>query len=374
MKRAIIHDYLYVHGGAERTLAQVHAIWPDAPIHTLLHLPDQFPPAFNHMPIQTTWVNRLPATSRLARFYSLLQPIAFSGLHPNADTVISLASFGAKAVQPIRGGRHLCYCFTPPRFLWGLNRGTNLSGHVAPVQAIDAILIRWLRRWDRRAANRVTHFIAQSRYIESRIAQIYGRSSRAVVHPPVAVDRFLNQPDTAHGHAGGNDGYLFAVARFEAYKRLDLAILACRRLRMRLRIAGSGVDEARLRTLAGDDPNIQFLGAISDETVAHELAGCRAFLFPGEEDFGLTAVEAQACGKPVIAYGVGGALETVVAGVTGTFFSEPTADALADTLESFKSTDFNPDDCRTQALRFAPDRFRTALRHAITTLEGEPGE
>ena len=143
---------------------------------------------------------------------------------------------------------------------------------------------------------------------------------------------------------------------------------------MRLRIAGSGVDEARLRTLAGDDPNIQFLGAISDETVAHELAGCRAFLFPGEEDFGLTAVEAQACGKPVIAYGVGGALETVVAGVTGTFFSEPTADALADTLESFKSTDFNPDDCRTQALRFAPDRFRTALRHAITTLEGEPGE
>lgn len=374
MKRAIIHDYLYVHGGAERTLAQVHAIWPEAPIHTLLHLPDRFPPAFNDMPIQTTWVNRLPATSRLARFYSLLQPIAFSGLHPNADTVISLASFGAKAVQPIRGGRHLCYCFTPPRFLWGLNRGTNLSGHVAPVQAIDAILIRWLRRWDRRAANRVTHFIAQSRYIETRIARIYGRSSRAVVHPPVAVDRFLNQPDTAHGHAGGNDGYLFAVARFEAYKRLDLAILACRRLRMRLRIAGSGVDEARLRTLAGDDPNIQFLGAISDETVAQELAGCRAFLFPGEEDFGLTAVEAQACGKPVIAYGVGGALETVVAGVTGTFFSEPTADALADTLESFKSTDFNPDDCRTQALTFAPDRFRTALHHAITTLEGEPGE
>ncbi len=374
MKRAIIHDYLYVHGGAERTLAQVHAIWPEAPIHTLLHLPDRFPPAFNDMPIQTTWVNRLPATSRLARFYSLLQPIAFSGLHPNADTVISLASFGAKAVRPIRGGRHLCYCFTPPRFLWGLNRGTNLSGHVAPVQMIDTILTRWLRRWDRRAANRVTHFIAQSRYIESRIARIYGRSSRAVVHPPVNVDRFLNQPDTAHGHAGGNDGYLFAVARFEAYKRLDLAILACRRLGMRLRIAGLGVDEARLRTLAGDDPNIQFLGAISDETVAHELAGCRAFLFPGEEDFGLTAVEAQACGKPVIAYGVGGALETVVAGVTGTFFSEPTTDALADTLLSFKSTDFNPDDCRRQALRFAPDRFRTALHHAITILEGEPGE
>jgi len=366
VRRALAHDYLYVHGGAERTLAEAHAIWPDAPVHTLLYLRDRLPAdPFARMDLRTTWVDRLPVRSRIARLYGLLQPLAFATVRTHADEVVSFASFGAKAIDPVPGGKHLCYCFTPPRFLWGLDRGTDLGGRAAPVRAADAVLRTWLRQWDRAAAWRVTHFIAQSRAVNVRIARIYGRCAGAIVYPPVAVDRFRDR----QGVAGA--AYL-TVARLEAFKRIDLAIEACRRLGVPLRIAGSGVDETRLRALAAGDPLITFLGAIPDDAVAREMATCRAFLHPAEEDFGIAAVEAQAAGRPVIAYAGGGALETVVEGVTGTFFREATATSLAAALAGFDPARYHPDDARANAARFAPDRFRADLAAAVADLGARP--
>ena len=366
VRRALAHDYLYVHGGAERTLAEAHAIWPDAPVHTLLYLRDRLPAdPFARMDLRTTWVDRLPVRSRLARLYGLLQPLAFATVRTHADEVVSFASFGAKAIDPVPVWKHLCYCFTPPRFLWGLDRGTDLGGRAAPVRAADAVLRTWLRQWDRAAAWRVTHFIAQSRAVNVRIARIYGRCAGAIVYPPVAVDRFRDR----QGVAGA--AYL-TVARLEAFKRIDLAIEACRRLGVPLRIAGSGVDETRLRALAAGDPLITFLGAIPDDAVAREMATCRAFLHPAEEDFGIAAVEAQAAGSPVIAYAGGGALETVVEGVTGTFFREATATSLAAALAGFDPARYHPDDARANAARFAPDRFRADLAAAVADLGARP--
>lgn len=362
VRRALAHDYLLVHGGAERTLAEAHALWPDAPVHTLLYLRDRLPAdPFGRMDVRTTWVDRLPGRSRLARYYGLLQPLAFATVRTGAEEVVSFASFGAKAIAPAPGGRHTCYCFTPPRFLWGLDRGTDLSGMPVPVRAADAVLRAWLRGWDRRAADRVTHFIAQSRAVDDRLARSYGRRAGAIVHPPVAIDRFLHLP------TGGSDAYL-AVARFEAFKRLDLAILACRRLGVPLRLVGAGVDEARLRALAAGDPLVTFLGPIPDDAVAREMAACRAFLHPAEEDFGIAAVEAQAAGRPVIAYAGGGALETIVEGVTGTFFHEATVESLAAAIAGFDPARFHPDDARANAHRFAPGRFRQELAAAVRDL------
>src|SRR4051794_17087192 len=239
---ALVHDYLYVYGGAERTLEQVHRIWPEAPIYTLLFVRDRLPASFRAMDVRTTWVDRLPARLRLQRIYAMLQPVAFGTLRVDPGRgVLSFASFGAKAVRPPPGRRHVCYCYTPPRFLWGPYSGIERERLALPLRAGTRALERWLRRWDWRAAQAVDVFITQSRYVAKRIKRVYGRES-AVVPPPVDVARFA-------GVEAYDGGYFLVVARFEAYKRVDLAIEACRRLDLPLRIIGSGVDEPRLRQL-----------------------------------------------------------------------------------------------------------------------------
>lgn len=356
---SLVHDYLYVYGGAERMLEHVHTLWPAAPIYTLLYLPEQFPSSFHAMEVRTTWVNRLPARLRLQRAYAMLQPVAFGALQPGGD-VVSLASFGAKAVQPRESGRHVCYCFTPPRFLWGPFSGIERDRLAAPVRLPLRALERVLRAWDLAAARRVSAFVTLSEYVARRIGRVYGRSAE-VVYPPVDVARFAGTP------AVSGDYYLI-IARFEAYKRIDLAIEAAGRLGVPLRIIGGGVDEARLRRLAEGNRWVSFLGQVPDREVVAQLAGCKALLFPGEEDFGLTAVEAQAAGKPVIAYAEGGALETVVEGVTGRFFHSLTTDALAQALATFDPQQFDPQACRTQADHFAPDVFRQRFRAVVERL------
>lgn len=361
MNLALVHDYLYVYGGAERTLEQVHAIWPQAPIYTLLYVPDRFPATFARMDVRTTWVNHLPLRRRLQRLYALLQPVAFGALRvPPVDAVLSLASFGAKAVASPPGTPHLCYCFTPPRFLWGPYSGIDRRRLASPVRATLRAIDRVLRTWDRQAAARVTQFITQSAYVGARIRHIYGRES-VVIPPPVDVARFSALP-------ARDDGYFLIVSRFEAYKRIDLAIEACRRLRLPLHIVGDGVDAPRLRALAAGADTVRFLGARSDREVDAQMAGCRAFLFPGEEDFGLTAVEAQAAGKPVIAYGAGGALETVLPHVTGEFFNELSVDALETTLARFDPARYDPAAGKANAQRFAPEQFRESLRATVESL------
>lgn len=356
----LVHDYLYVYGGAERMLDHVHRIWPAAPIYTLLFVRDRLPAHFDSMDVRPTWVDRLPNRLRLQRAYAMLQPIAFATVRPEGH-VLSLSSFGAKSVRA-HHGRHVSYCFTPPRFLWGPHRGTPRETLPRPVRPATAALEAVLRRWDVAAARRVDHFFTLSHYVAARIRRIYGRDA-TIIPPPVDVSRFTTAP-AARGD------YFLVVARFEAYKRIDLAIRACERLGQPLRIAGTGVDEARLRRLAADSRVVQFLGPIDDEEVVAQMAGCRALLFPGEEDFGLTAVEAQAAGKPVIAYAAGGARETVIPGVTGTFFDELTVDSLAETIARFDAARFDPAACRDNAWQYAPERFRERFRAAVEAALG----
>jgi glycosyltransferase involved in cell wall biosynthesis len=372
MRLALVHDYLYVYGGAERTLLEVHREWPEAPVYTLLYVPERLPDDFRRMDVRATWVDRLPWRLRLQRLYATLQPVAFGRLKVrDADGVLSFASFGAKAVPAPPGGWHVCYCYTPPRFLWGPESGIDRSRLPRPVRAASDTLDRLLRRWDLAAARRVDRFITQSRYVAARIRRVYGREA-AVVPPPVDVARFA-------AVSPRDEGYLLIVSRFEAYKRIDLAIRACRLAGVPLRIVGAGVDEARLRRIAAetDGPRasaVDFLGPLPDAAVVPLLAGCRAFLHPGAEDFGLTAVEAQAAGRPVIAYAAGGALETVVPGLTGAFFHRPEAEDLAATIGAFRPGDYDPGIARRNAARFAPAVFRHRLRAAVEAAVSGAGD
>ncbi|HEU5318653.1 MAG TPA: glycosyltransferase [Chloroflexota bacterium] len=361
VRESLVHDYLYVYGGAERMLEHVHLTWPDAPVHTLLYVREQLPESIRRMDVRTTWVNRLPARLRLQRVYAMLQPAAFATVRPDGD-VLSLASFGAKAVRASGGRRHVCYCFTPPRFLWGPFSGIRRDRLAVPVRTALRGVEALLRRWDHAAAQRVDAFITMSRYVAARVQRVYGRASE-IVPPPVDVDRFLSL-DTRPGE------YFLAVGRFEAYKRFDLAIAACHRLRVPLHIVGGGVDEPALLQRAAGSPYVRFLGRLSDTEVEEQLAGCRALLFPGEEDFGLTAVEAQAAGKPVIAYAEGAAGETVLTGQTGMFFDDLSVDALAAAIERFDPAAFDPDACRENARRFAPEPFRARLKETVERLWG----
>ena len=355
---SLVHDYLYVYGGAERLLEHAHAVWPDAPLHTLLYVRDRLPPSFTRMDVRTTWADRLPARLRLQRAYAMLQPLAFAGVRP-AGNVLSFASFGAKAVRAA-DGRHVCYCFTPPRFLWGPHRGLRRERLPRAVRAVLGPLEGALRRWDYAAAQRVDSFVVMTSYVADRVQRVYGRGCE-IVPPPVDVARFLDLP-------ARDDGYFLAVGRFEAYKRFDLAIVACRRLAVPLKIVGAGVDAPALRALASSAPNVELLGELADAEVARLLSGCRALLFPGEEDFGLTAVEAQAAGRPVIAYAEGGASETVIEGETGTFFPDLTVESLAAAIERFDPAGFSASACRENARRFAPERFRARLKETVERL------
>ncbi|MAG37391.1 MAG: glycosyl transferase [Dehalococcoidia bacterium] len=353
MRVALVHDFLYVHGGAERALEEMHAIWPEAPIFTLLYVHDRLPAAFRAMDIRTTWVDRLPGRHRLQRLYALWQPLVFSTLRLRGfDLVLSSASFGAKAVAAPPGARHVCYCYTPPRFLWDYEPGIARDRLPRALRLGERPLRAALRRWDRAAAGRVDSIVAISQNVAQRIVHVYQRPA-TVIYPPVQTDRF-RQPARAPG------SYWLVVSRFEAYKRVDLAIAAANALHEDLVIVGEGGDEPRLRRLAG--PTVRFLGHQSDEAVAELMARCRALLFPGEEDFGLTPLEANAAGKPVIAYGAGGALETVVPGVTGLFFTEPTVDSLVEQMTAFDSAQFDTEACWRQAGRFAPPVFRERLQ------------
>ena len=365
MRVALVHDYLYVYGGAERALAEMHALWPQAPVFTLFYVRDRLPAAFGDMDIRPTWVDRLPGRRRWQRLYALWQPLVFGALRLQGyDLVLSSASFGAKAVAAPPGARHVCYCYTPPRFLWGYAPGTARDHLPLALRLGERPLRAALRRWDRAAADRVDSFVAISRHVARRIARVYERPAE-VIYPPVQTDRF-RQRAPAPGR------YWLVISRFEAYKRVDLAVAAANALQEELVIVGAGGDEPRLRRLAG--PTVRFLGYQSEAAVAELLAGCRALLFPGEEDFGLTPLEANAAGKPVIAYGAGGALETVVPGVTGSFFTEPTGRALAEVMAAFDPAWFDPAACRRQADRFAPATFRERLRvHVERVMAAPPG-
>jgi glycosyltransferase involved in cell wall biosynthesis len=366
MRVALVHDYLNQMGGAERVLMAFHEIFPAAPIYTSIYDPQRVDPAFQQMDIRTSFMQKLPFVKKHHQPFLPLYPFAMETLDlRDYDLVLSSSSAFAKGIITKPQTLHICYCHTPMRWCWNYEEYVEREQLGKTARGVLPFLITGLRVWDQTTAMRVDHFIANSPVVAERIHKYYRREA-VVIPPPVEVRRFPFDP-----HVEIED-YFLIVSRLIPYKRIDLAIEACNRLQQPLVIIGGGRDEERLRKLAG--PTIRFLGRLSDQEVLHYYTHCRALLFPGEEDFGITPLEAQASGRPVIAYGAGGALASIVDGVTGVFFREQTVESLAEALATFREQHFNPHIIRNHALEFDMPRFHRRILQFVTAKlnEGKP--
>jgi len=359
MRVALVHDWLNGMRGGEKVLEVICELFPDAPIFTLLHERGKLSPAIESHPIITAFTQRLPFAFKSYRSYLALFPAAVASFDLRRfDLVISTSHCVAKSARPSRGAAHVCYCFTPIRYVWDMFDDYFGPGRCGLLQRMGmALLRRPFQRWDASTANRVTHFIADSSFVARRIRRFYGRES-AVIHAPVDLDRFHIAPGPAD--------FYFVQSALAPYKRIDLAVQAFNRLGIPLKIGGTGPEMERLRAMAG--PNVEFLGWLDDAALAWHFAHCRAFVFPGLEDFGITPLEAMASGRPVIAYGRGGVLDSVAplgaaARPTGVFFHEQTVDALCRAVERCEKSLglFDPQQLRRQAAGFARPVFKRRL-------------
>jgi glycosyltransferase involved in cell wall biosynthesis len=355
---ALVHDWLTGYRGGEKCLAVLCRHFPDAKLYTLLHAKGSLPDVIERMDIRPSFLQALPGIDRYYRYTLPLMPLAARWRIAPCDLVMSLSHAVAKAARAPDGAPHVCYCFTPMRYAWHM-RESYFADRVRGLKArvVDRLLAA-LRAWDRRTSRRVTHFIAISETIRRRIAECYGRDS-VVIYPPVDTDFYTPDP------AVPREEYYLVISAFAPYKRVDLAIGACNRLGRRLVVIGSGQDADRLKSLAG--PMVAFLGWRPDEELRDHLRRCRALLFPGEEDFGIVPVEANACGAPVVAYARGGATETVIPldrdDATGEWFEEQTVDSLVAAMERLEREQvrLDPEAARRQALKFDQRRYESEL-------------
>jgi len=357
LKVAIVHDWLNQMGGAEGVLEALVEMFPAAPVYTSIYWPQAMPERYRQWDIRTTWVDRLPAIHHHHQPYLLFYPLAFDRLELRGyDLVISNKSAFCLGVRTPAETCHLCYCLTPTRFVWDFEAYVRREQVGAAARRLVWPFLRWLQRWERAAADRVAAFAAISREIQGRIRRFYHRES-AIIHPPVNTRQFAPVADGSH------DDYFLIVSRLVPYKRIDLAVRAFTDLGLPLWISGTGRDNASLRAMAG--PSVRFLGRVPDEELGRLLARCRAFLFPGLEDFGIAPVQAMAAGRPVIAYAGGGALDYVVEGVTGTFFPEQTPEALAEAVRRFDETAYDSAVIRAHAEKFGTGVFRSRMQTFI---------
>lgn len=359
---ALVHDWLNQMGGAENVLEELVALFPATPVYTSMYAPRAMPAAYRQWSIHTSFMQWLPGVTTHHQAYLPIYPLAFTGMDLSQyDLVVSNKSGFCHGVQThkvnghgrVRRAVHVCYCLTPTRFLWLYDHYREREQIGGATHTLLQPVLRLLRRWDWLAAQRVDHFVAISTTVQKRIESIYGRNS-VVIHPPVNTTYF-----SPTGTAKTDDYYLI-VSRLIPYKRIDLAIEAFNRLPDRkLLIVGEGRDRAALAAQAG--PNIHFLGRQPRETILELLRGCQAFLFPGLEDFGIAPVEALSVGRPVIAYAGGGALDTVLPGITGELFAQQTGESLYHTLAHFDPTAYDPAACRAQAEHFSIQQFQQKL-------------
>lgn len=354
MKIALVHDYLAQDGGAERVLKILHHLWPEAPIFVLFHDKEKIP-YFNHNKIQESFLSKLPFHNTAYQWYLPLMPLA-TEQHDltDFDLVISTSSMFAKGVITGPHTLHISYCHTPARFLWADNHTyiTDLKQSRLIKYVLPSFIHR-LRIWDKMSVDRVDHFIANSHTVSQRIHKYYRRES-TVIYPPVELTSCsLEKPGD----------YFVGGGRLVGYKRFDLMIQAFNRLRWPLKIFGDGPELASLQKMAKS--NIEFLGHISDEEKYRVLSGARAFIHPQLEDFGITAVEAMACGRPVIAFANGGASETVIPNETGIFFHSQTWESLLDTLLSFNHQQWDSAKIRQHATQFDAQHFKQSIQTYI---------
>jgi glycosyltransferase involved in cell wall biosynthesis len=341
-KIALVHDYFIQMGGAERVAAAMHDSFPTAPIYTTVALPHRLPKELRGADIRTSAMQRLPGMEQRFRQYFMLYPFAVEHFDLSEfDLIFSSSSGYAKGVRRRSNAIHVCYCHTPMRWAWRYEDYVARENFGRVTRSLLPLSLWGLRKWDLRAARQPNYYIANSRLVARRIKEIYGREA-FVIPPPIEVDRFQMSSHV--------DDYYLVLSRLVPYKRIDLAIEACNRLNRRLVIIGDGPDRARLQKLAG--PKTEFLGRQPDAQVNKFASRCRALLFTGEEDFGMVPLEVNAAGRPVIAFRGGGAMETVVEGVTGVFFNEATSASLEDAIEEFESRIWSQNTLRRHAEKF----------------------
>jgi glycosyltransferase involved in cell wall biosynthesis len=359
MKTAVVHDWLNGMRGGEKVLEALLPRVPDPTVFTLFHVPGTVSPAIERYPIRASWLNRLPFSRRgyrnyLPLFASAVESFDLSGF----DLVVSSSHCVAKGAIARDGAPHLCYCHTPVRYAYD-----QLALYVPPedpLRGFKVASLARLREWDQRTASRPTRYLANSSAVAERIRRFYGREA-SVVHPPVDVGFFAAGDDP-------RDDFLLCVGALVPYKRFDLAIEAARQAKRRLVLVGRGPEEARLRALAG--PSVEFLSALPAEGLRAFYRRCAFYVQPGEEDFGISAVEALACGAPVVALARGGALDVVRDGVNGVLYDseEDTAAGLADALERARGLRFDYTALRASALPFRPERFAEEFDVAVRKL------
>lgn len=326
LKVALVHDWLDSRGGGERVLKCFHEIWPDAPIYTLVYDPDRAPEWCRECDVRTTYIQNWPGGVKYRKYLLSFMPKAWESLDlTEYDLVVSSCASLCKGVLTRPDALHVCMCYSPTRYVWDLYHEYYASAS-AVKRLFMPSMIHKVRMWDFQAAQRVDEFVVDSDFVGKRVEKFYRRPF-TTIYPGVPVGEYEVRD--------ADEGYYLVVSRFVGYKRVDLAIEVCNRLGRPLVVIGSGGEcEADLRAAAG--PTVEFRGRVSDEEMREAYAGAKAFLFPGMEDYGLTPVEAMAAGAPVLAYGRGGALETVSDGRTGLFFHAQTADSLAECMERFE--------------------------------------
>lgn len=362
MKIALVHDHLAQDGGAEKVLKVFSEMFSEAPIYTLLYEKKNVDKYFNNRKIETSIIQKLPGGVKHYRWYLNFMPLAveFFDLR-EYDLVISDTSSFAKGVITSPENIHICYCHTPTRYLWSdTHQYINELKFNRFFKKIISMQLSSLRQWDYAAAQRVDYFIANSKTVKRRIEKYYRRDS-VVIYPPVETNSFYIEKNRPA------EKYFLIGCRLAPYKRVDIVIEAFKKLGSdyRLKVFGDGVDLKRLKKLADLAPNIEFLGRVSDEERARLYASAEAFINPQEEDFGITVVESMASGRPVIAYGKGGATETVVDKETGTFFYEQNSEEIYQAVKNFQNDAFDPEKIKAWAEKFSVNNFQQRMKSFI---------
>ncbi len=353
LRVALVHDWLTGMRGGEKCLEVLCELFPEAPIYTLLHVKGAMSPLIESKEIHTSFVQRFPFVEQKYRMYLPVFPFAIESFDLSTyDVIISTSHCVAKGAIPRNEALHLCYCFTPMRYVYEMYDeyfGKGQAGIVT--RTAMKVVAPLLRSWDKKTSSRVHYFVAISDHVRKRIDRHYHRDAE-IIFPPVDTERFQLSKK--------NGEYYLIVSALVPYKKVDLAVEAFNKSGARLVIVGKGPDEEKLRRMA--KPNIEFVGWKNDSDLALMYEGCTALIFPGKEDFGIVPLEAMACGKPVIAYGKGGTLETVQEGISGVFFYEQTAQALESARQRAEKIRFDPKKIRERALEFSRSIYKEKLK------------
>ncbi len=353
LKVAIVHDWLVNYGGAERVVETFLEIFPQADIYTLVYDEKKMGKSFSKEKVHTTFIQKIPKATKLYTKLLPLMPLAFEELNlTKYDLVVSSSSCCAKGIITSPNTLHLSYIHSPMRYIWDLYYEYKEKSNFL-VKIFMMAFSKKLRIWDITSSRRIDVLIANSNYIKKRIKKCWGLDAE-VINPPVETEKYFPNQKEA-------EDFYVVFSRFVAYKRIDLAIEACKELGKKLVVIGDGEEREKLKKLADNDKNIIFTGRISDEEVRDYLQRCKAMIFSAEEDFGIIPVEVQACGRPVIAYGKGGALETVVSGKTGVFFYEQNKESVVKAIKEFEQMKFNTEDILENSKKFSKEIFKEKI-------------